>query len=174
MISITTTYKYFQVRLPLYCIGDREAIKQALRNIFTKGGFALHSERDDTLIHYPSGLMDRMLTGYIRMSNMQGGGPFSDTVTASWHITNNPIVTLIAIDFYFKKNKSRADAKFQALLESVVAAMQAQFSVFDIPIVDNDGWRSLIAAHPNLSCSPVWDAAASNGSGRFAELSKSP
>ncbi len=74
---ITSKYSVFQGRVPLYCIGDREAIKQAIRNLFAKGGFPIHGEKENTLIHYPSGWADRLMMGYVRFEVQLISGPNS-------------------------------------------------------------------------------------------------
>jgi hypothetical protein len=166
---ITSKYSFFQGRVPLYCIGDRDAIKQAIRNLFTNEGFPIHDQKENTLIHYPSGWTDRMLTGYLRFSNMNEG-PYSDSLVANWHVTSNPIVTLVSIDYYFKKNKFRADEKFQTFLRSVMDGLGAQFSMFDIPLLSHEGFRQLVREHPELSCSPVWELSHTQDPRGFAEL----
>lgn len=167
MISIN--YNVFHFRVPFYCIGDREAIKEAIRNLFTKGGFVLHDEKENTFYHYPSGWGDRLSTGYVRFSNINKG-PYSDSLAVTWYLTNHPFITLVSLDFYFKKNKSRADEKFQAFLRSVMDGIDTQMSMFDLTLIAPEGWLRITKEHPEFSCSPVWDTVTTRDPRGFAEL----
>lgn len=139
----------------LYAVGDREAVVQALRETFNNHGMPIHSEKNQEICHYPGGWFDRATTAYAQFSTSGGIPPQSDHFSVTYKATNNPFVTILRIDLYHKTGWFR-DKKVQARIKGFFEALEHEFRIFQLPIIEADDWPEFVALYPQFFCSPVW------------------
>jgi hypothetical protein len=137
----------------LYAIGDREAVLQAVCNIFANHGMPAR-ETEQTFRYFPSGWIDRGMSAYTRASALFGG-PESDCFSVKYSATSNPSVTMLLVKVYHKI-KWYNESKAKSRIESFYKAFSYEFDRFQLPLIEAKDWRAAVEARPDLSCSPVW------------------
>jgi len=159
--SIPTTLRY-KVRVGehrLYAVGAHGAVIRALCATFTNHGMQIHQEKGSSLIYFPGcwldvpgGWLDRASSALCRA---EGFSPRSNSFTATYEATNNPLVTLVTLNFYHKTS-FMSDRRIKSRISRFFSAFQQESAMADVALVGVEDWPSLVRDEPQLRCSPLW------------------
>jgi hypothetical protein len=151
---ISVKYEFRSGEHHFYAVGNREAVIQVIRNVFTNHGMPIHKELDQTLFHFPGGWFDRF-DSWQRRASAAFGGPDTDCFSIKYSATNNPLVTMILVKIYHKAQWPNKEKGLRRI-EGFQRALMMEFDLFKIPLVAPADWKEALAQNPALDCSPVW------------------
>jgi hypothetical protein len=160
-VIVSHKYRVLRSSLRLYALGDPPLVKRAAEDVFSKLEWRAKwttdkFTKDTVLVHYPGGLIERGGAAYVQACNMHWEAYLADHIHISLEPTNNPMVSLLGTRVYLKLswfNKQKQESRSQRFHE----ALYKEFRKFEIPLVQATDWEDLVAAHPVLRCSPVWN-----------------
>lgn len=151
MPQFSFNYSVFEGDIPIYAVGDRELILQSVEKSFMNSGFTIHKKKNRGFTHFPGGWADRAASAYVQLSVQNGA--MVNRFSMAYEFTSNPFVTLLSVNYYFKKNLLRPNRRHDELPRFLQAAFQ-EFTRCQIPLISPPEWDRFLADFPQFICAP--------------------